>query len=146
VAQRVKSACNTADLGSIPGLGRSPGEGHSDPLQYSCPENPMDRGEWWATVHRVAKSWTGLSNFTFTFQSNVIYCDEETLLFHFLCCLSLFLSPPLFSSFFLFLFLFIFIFNTEWHRTSFYNNPTNRRKRNKRLKLVEATLVKKLCI
>ena len=42
----------------IPGLGRSPGEGHGDPLQYSCLENPMDRGAWWATVHRVAESDT----------------------------------------------------------------------------------------
>ena len=52
------SACNVADLGSIPGLGRSPGEGNGNPLQYSCLENPMDRGTWWATVHGVAKSWT----------------------------------------------------------------------------------------
>ena len=49
------SACNTGDLGSIPGLGRSPGEGSGNPLQYSCLENPMDRGAWWATVHGVAK-------------------------------------------------------------------------------------------
>ena len=46
------------DLGSIPGLGRSPGEGNGNPLQYSCPENPMDGGAWWATVHGVAKSRT----------------------------------------------------------------------------------------
>ena len=44
--------------GSIPGLGRSPGGGHGDPLQDSSPENPMDRGAWWALVRRVAKSWT----------------------------------------------------------------------------------------
>ena len=61
------SACNAGDLGSIPGLGRSPGEGNGTPLQYSCLENPVGRGAWWATVHRVAKSWTQLSNFTFTF-------------------------------------------------------------------------------
>ena len=48
------------DMGSIPGLGRSPGEGHGNPLQYSCLENPIDRGAWWATVHRVAKSQTKL--------------------------------------------------------------------------------------
>ena len=53
------------DLGSIPGLGRSPGKGTSYPLQYSCLENSMDRGAWWATVHRVAKSRTRLSNFHF---------------------------------------------------------------------------------
>ena len=59
-----ESACSGGDLGSIPGSGRSPGEGNGKPLQYSCLENPMDRGAWWATVHGVAKSWTRLSNFT----------------------------------------------------------------------------------
>ena len=44
------------DVGSIPGVGRSPGGGHGSPLQYSCLENPMDRGAWWATVCRVMKS------------------------------------------------------------------------------------------
>ena len=48
---------NAGDLGSFLGLGRSPGEGHSNPLQYSCLENPMDRGALWAIVHGVAKSW-----------------------------------------------------------------------------------------
>ena len=47
-------AFNEGDLGSIPGLGRSPGEGNGNPLQYSCLENSMDEGAWWATVHRVA--------------------------------------------------------------------------------------------
>ena len=51
-----ESACNAGDLGSISGLGRSPGEGNSSPLQYSCLENPTDRGAWWATVHAVSKS------------------------------------------------------------------------------------------
>jgi len=46
------------DAGLIPGLGRSPGEGHGNPLQYACLENPMDRRDWWATVHRNAKNWT----------------------------------------------------------------------------------------
>ena len=50
------SARNAGGLGSIPGLGRSPGEGNGNPLQYSCLENPMDGGAWWATVHGVAKS------------------------------------------------------------------------------------------
>ena len=45
----------TGDLGSIPGLGRSPGEENGNPLQYLCVENPMDRGAWWATVHGVAR-------------------------------------------------------------------------------------------
>ena len=47
--------CNVGDLSSIPGLGRSPGGGHGNALQYSCLENPMDRGAWWATVHGVPK-------------------------------------------------------------------------------------------
>ena len=51
-------AFNEGDPGSVPGSGRSPGEGNDNPLQYSCLENPMDRGAWWATVHGVAKSWT----------------------------------------------------------------------------------------
>ena len=58
------SACNAGDLGLIPGLGRSPGEGNGNPLQYSCLENPMDGGAWWATVHGVAKSQTRLSDLT----------------------------------------------------------------------------------
>ena len=53
-----ESACSEGDLGLIPGSGRSPGEGNSNPLQYSCLENPMDRGAWWGTVHAVAKSQT----------------------------------------------------------------------------------------
>ena len=68
VAQKAKaSAYNSGDLGLIPGLGRFPGEGNGNPLQYSCLENPMDGGAWWATVHGVAKSQTRLSNFNFTF-------------------------------------------------------------------------------
>ena len=58
------SACSAGDPGSIPGLGRSPGEGNGNPLQYSCLENFMDRGAWWATVHGVAKSQIQLSDFT----------------------------------------------------------------------------------
>ena len=53
-----ESACNAQDPGSIPGLGRSPGEENACPLQYSCLENSMDRGTWRATVHGVTKSWT----------------------------------------------------------------------------------------
>ena len=59
VAQTVKaSAYNAGDPGSIPGLGRSPGEGNGNPLQYSCLGNPMDRKAWHTTVHGVAKSQT----------------------------------------------------------------------------------------
>ena len=56
------SACNVEDLGLIPGLGRYPGEGNGNPLQYSCLVNPMDGGAWWSTVHGVTKSQTWLSN------------------------------------------------------------------------------------
>jgi len=52
------NAGDAGDIGSIPGLGRFPGEGNGNPLQYSCLGNPMDRGAWWATVHKVAKSLT----------------------------------------------------------------------------------------
>ena len=71
------AACNAGDLGSIPGLGRSPGEGNGNPLQYSCLENPMDEGAWWATVHGAAKSWTRLSDFTFAFKA--VYCHPAYL-------------------------------------------------------------------
>ena len=60
------STGDTRDVSLIPGLGRSPGEGIGNPLQHSCLENPMDGGTWYATVHGVAKSWTWLSDFTFT--------------------------------------------------------------------------------
>ena len=50
-----ESACSAGDLGSIPWLGRSPGEGSGNPLQYSCLENPMDRGAWQVTIHEVSK-------------------------------------------------------------------------------------------
>ena len=61
------------DASLIPGSGRSPGGGHRNPLQYSCLENPMDRGAWQATVHRVAKSWTGLKRLST--QSCVEVCE-----------------------------------------------------------------------
>ena len=56
-----ESACSAEDLDLIPGLGRSPGEGNGNPLQYSCLENPMDGRAWQATVHGVKNSWTQLS-------------------------------------------------------------------------------------
>ena len=59
-----ESACSAGDLGLIPGLGKSPGEGNGNPLQYSYLENPVDGGPWWATVHGVAISQTRLNNFT----------------------------------------------------------------------------------
>jgi len=62
VALAVKNPSSNAedirDVGSIPGWGRSSGGGHGNPLKYSCLENPMDRGAWWAIIHRTAKSQT----------------------------------------------------------------------------------------
>ena len=55
VKNPLANAGDIRDAGSIPGLGISPGGGHGNPLQYSCLENPTDRGAWWATVHRVAE-------------------------------------------------------------------------------------------
>ena len=73
------SACNAGDVGSIPGSGRSPGEGNVSPLQYSCLENPMDGGAWWATVHGVAKSRTRLSDFTHSLTHSVMGPSDSSL-------------------------------------------------------------------
>ena len=62
-----ESACIAGGPGSIPGLGRAPGEGKDYPLQYSCLENSMDRGAWQATVHEVTESWTQLSKHFYSF-------------------------------------------------------------------------------
>ena len=62
VSDGKESACNAGDPGSIPRLGRYPGEGNGNSLQYSCLENPVDRGAWWAKVHGVTKSRTQLSD------------------------------------------------------------------------------------
>ena len=69
MAQMVGSAHNAGNPDSIPVLGRSPGEGNGNPPQYTCLENPMDRGAWLATIHGVAKSQTRLSDFTFTLRT-----------------------------------------------------------------------------
>ena len=66
------SAGDAGGLGLIPGSGRSPGVGNGNPLPYSCLENPMDRGAWWAAVHGVSQSWTRLSDFTFTFHFHAL--------------------------------------------------------------------------
>ena len=62
VKNLLANAGDIRDMGSIPGPGRSPGEGNGNPLQYSCLENAMDRGAWWSTVHEIAKSQTRLSD------------------------------------------------------------------------------------
>ena len=71
------NAGDVRDLGSTPGMGRSPGGGSGNPLQYSCLENPMDGGAWWATVHGVTKSQTRLSMHT---HANELHRNWE--LFH----------------------------------------------------------------
>ena len=73
-----ESAYNVGDPGSIPGLGRSPGEGNGKGLQYSCLENSMDRGAWQFTVHGVANSRTRLSDFTFTFHFHALEKEMAT--------------------------------------------------------------------
>ena len=80
-SDRKESAYGVGDQGSVPGSGGSPGEGNGNLIQCSCLENPMDRGAWQATVHRVTKSRTELSNFTFTFtgQERVTWTEELEL-------------------------------------------------------------------
>ena len=69
VKNLLANAGDTGDKSSVPGWGRSPGEGNGKPLQYSCLENPTDGGAWQVTHHGVAKSLTGLSGFSFTLTS-----------------------------------------------------------------------------
>ena len=78
------NAGDIRDAGLIPGSGRSPGGGHGNPLQYSCLENPMDRGAWWATVHGVAKTQTQLK------QLSTLLCWSWWTL---LSCVRLFVTP-----------------------------------------------------
>ena len=69
---------DAGDTGLIPGLRISPGEGNGNPFQYSCLDSSMYRGAWWATVHEVAKSWTQLSDFTFTFDFHALEKEMAT--------------------------------------------------------------------
>ena len=87
------------DEGSAPGLRRAPGGGSGNPLQYSCLENPMDRGAWWATVHGVAKSRTRLSDLAFS--PGVLLKVPVPVPPPFSLCLSLLFPCPSFSSLFL---------------------------------------------
>ena len=73
------SACDVEDRGSIPGSGRSPGEGNGNPLQYSCLENSMDGGPWWAIVHGVSKSRARLSDFTHSKPLRLSFVPESLL-------------------------------------------------------------------
>ena len=70
VKNPLASAGDKSNTGLIPGLGRSPGGGHGNPLQYSCLENPMDRGAWQATVHRVTESQTQLKRLSMHAESD----------------------------------------------------------------------------
>ena len=88
------SAYNAGDPGSIPGLERSSVEGNGTPLQYSCLENPMDRGAWQATVHGVAKSRTRLSDFTSLFQRNKVLPQPCIITVHMLVLHILFPGSP----------------------------------------------------
>ena len=72
------NAGDVKDSGSIPGLGRPPGGRHGNSLQYSCLENPMDGGAWWAAVHGVAKSQERLGDFTFTFHFHALQKEMAT--------------------------------------------------------------------
>ena len=76
VKNLLASAGDIRDMGSIPGSGRSPGEGHGNQPQYSCLENPMDRGAWWATVHGVTKGWTQLKLLHTHAQRVIMTLDE----------------------------------------------------------------------
>ena len=78
---------NVGDLGSIPGSGRSPGEGNGNPLQYSCLENSVDRGDWHAAVHGAAKSQTQLSTNTYIRCLNI--AREQVNIFTMSLCLEL---------------------------------------------------------
>ena len=93
------SVCNAGDPRSIPGLGRSPGEGNGSPLQYSCLENPMDGGVWWATVHGVAKGRTRLGDFT-SLQSSLELMSIVLMMpcNHLILCCLLLLLPSFFPS------------------------------------------------
>ena len=73
------NARDIRDADFISGLGRYPGVGHGSPLQYSCLENPMDRGAWWATVHKVTKSQTQLKSLS---MRAILYFGSETLLMY----------------------------------------------------------------
>ena len=110
MAQDKASACSAGDLGSIPGLGRSPGEGNGNPLQYSCLENPMDRGAWQATVHGVTVGHDWVTSLSFTYAERyfmskhfhpTVHSTLTTLLFiieyiyRYVCMLSLQSCPTL---------------------------------------------------
>ena len=95
-----ESTFNAGDMGSVPRLGRSPGGGHGNPLQYSCQKNPVDRGGWWGTVHGVTKSWTELKRLS----THVCCCKWQDSLF---CGCIIYL--------FLFMTYFLWIYKQKWN-------------------------------
>ena len=94
-----ESACSAGDLGSIPGLGISPGGGHGNPLQYSCLENSMDRGSWWTIVHRVTQSQTSMLPLMTVSPWFALICDHFFLFPSFLPPSLPSSIPPSFHSF-----------------------------------------------
>ena len=96
-----ESDCNSGDMGLIPGSRRSPGEGNGNPLQYSCLENPMDRGTWWATIHGVTKSRDDLANNTHTHTYTHTHTHTHTFDVH-ISSLVKCLSCPLWREIFVF--------------------------------------------
>ena len=76
-----KESPASVEVGSVSGSGRSPGGGNDNPLQYFCPENPMDRGGWQATIHKVSKSWTRLSDWTHTHILALTFCSYIYILY-----------------------------------------------------------------
>ena len=74
----IGSSCQELRFWSCTGLSKYSGEGNGTPPQYSCLENPMDGGAWWAAVHGVAKSWTRLRDFTFTFHFHALEKEMAT--------------------------------------------------------------------
>ena len=91
-----ESACNAGDPCLIPGLGRSPGGGNGNPLQYSCLENSMDRGSWLATVHEVTKSWMQLGDWHFLILGSIFLQWPHLSSFSLVPYAWLYLSPSLF--------------------------------------------------
>ena len=109
------SVGDVRDRGSVPGLGRSPGEGHGSPLQYSCLENIRDRGGWQVTVHIITNSWTRLKQFSTHTQFLLLESSvDHTTEFFFLIGSGSITGSKIFLYFFTLFFLFLFLFFLEW--------------------------------
>ena len=104
VKNLLANAGDIRDAGSIPGSGRSTGEGNGNPLQYSCLENPMDRGAWWATIHEVTKCWTWLNDLACMHSCFTQLYDKVNQAYIYIYIYHLFYGGYFFLSFFLFFF------------------------------------------